>query len=236
MSPGCLEELINAGVNDWGGVSPLTPDHVNPEAPWPHLDKLSLDTKNAGKVLHERLTIYPKFVLNADKWVDSSFEKKILDLTDSGGYPRVDGWSPGEQVSPPAELVKRIYLEPSKISTDIKSILARAKAQEILRDNEIARLFESRGDDFNAVCRQANSLREEVNGSEVSFVVNRNINYTNVCYFKCQFCAFSKGKLSENLRGKPYDLDHNEIARRVTEAWERGGTEVCMQGLSLIHI
>jgi FO synthase len=92
------------------------------------------------------------------------------------------------------------------------------------------RLFAARGPDFDAVCRAADELRQRVNGDEVSYVVTRNINYTNVCYFRCQFCAFSKGKLSENLRGRPYDLDMSEIQRRVEEAWERGATEVCLQG------
>ena len=92
------------------------------------------------------------------------------------------------------------------------------------------RLFPARGDDFNAVVQAADELRQQVCGDTVSFVVNRNINYTNICYFKCQFCAFSKGKLSENLRGRPYDLSHEEIQRRCEEAWSRGATEVCMQG------
>ena len=99
-----------------------------------------------------------------------------------------------------------------------------------LAESEIAELFTARGDDLVAVVSAADALRREVNGDEVTYVVNRNINYTNVCYFKCQFCAFSKGKLSENLRGAPYDLDLDEIARRTAEAWERGATEVCMQG------
>ena len=99
-----------------------------------------------------------------------------------------------------------------------------------LEESHIARLFRARGADFSAVCDLANSLREKTNGETVSYVVNRNINYTNICYFKCQFCAFSKGKLSENLRGKPYDLEAEEIQRRVVEAFERGATEVCMQG------
>ncbi|MEC9223201.1 MAG: 5-amino-6-(D-ribitylamino)uracil--L-tyrosine 4-hydroxyphenyl transferase CofH, partial [Pseudomonadota bacterium] len=93
-----------------------------------------------------------------------------------------------------------------------------------------ARLFESRGNDFSFVTNRADSLRKQVNGDIVSYVVNRNINYTNVCYFKCQFCAFSKGKHSENLRGKPYDISAEEIARRCREAWNRGASEVCMQG------
>jgi FO synthase len=99
-----------------------------------------------------------------------------------------------------------------------------------LAEAEIVRLFQARGDAFAQVCEAADRLRRRVNGDTVSYVVTRNINYTNVCYFRCQFCAFSKGKLSENLRGRPYNLDLTEIRRRVEEAWERGATEVCLQG------
>ncbi len=109
-------------------------------------------------------------------------------------------------------------------------ILDRGAAGESLSEAEIVRLFQARGDAFDAVCEAADRLRRRVNGDTVSYVVTRNINYTNVCYFRCQFCAFSKGKLSENLRGRPYDLDRAEIVRRVEEAWARGATEVCLQG------
>lgn len=230
LSPGSLPALVNAGINDWGGVSPLTPDHVNPEAPWPHLDRLSADTAAAGKHLHERLTIYPQYIRDAARWADPQFHSRLLELTDSTGYPRTDEWTPGEDAQPPATVISQITETPGRISAQITRCLERVKAGELLSDNEIASLFEARGDDFTAVCQAADAIRQQVNGDTVSYVVNRNINYTNVCYFKCQFCAFSKGKLSENLRGKPYDLDHAEIQRRVTEAWERGATEVCMQG------
>jgi FO synthase len=112
----------------------------------------------------------------------------------------------------------------------IAQILQRAQRGDDLREDEVVRLFNARGDDFAAVVHAADALRKAVNGDVVSFVVNRNINYTNVCYFKCQFCAFSKGKLSENLRGRPYDLSLDEIQRRTREGWDRGATEVCMQG------
>ena len=230
LSPGCLPDLIAAGINDWGGVSPLTPDHVNPEAPWPHLDKLAQDSKDAGKHLHERLTIYPQYVRTSTLWVDERFRTPLLQTTDAEGYPRTDDWSPGEEVKPPAEIITAIGMPALRVPGDVQTVVHRATEGEMLREAEIARLFRVRGDEFSAVCRAADELRERVNGGTVSFVVNRNINYTNVCYFKCQFCAFSKGKLSENLRGKPYDLDAGEIQRRVTEAWTRGATEVCMQG------
>ena len=230
LSPGHLPDLIAAGINDWGGVSPLTPDHVNPEAPWPHLDQLTADTAAAGKFLHERLTIYPQYVRAAADWVDPRFITPLLQMTDSDGYPRTDEWSPGEHAAPPAALLRAIDMTPVHIAAEVSAILAKVTRAELLDESDIARLFRVRGDDFAAVCQAADAIRREVNGDTVSFVVNRNINYTNVCYFKCQFCAFSKGKLSENLRGQPYDLDPAEIQRRVTEAWDRGATEVCMQG------
>ena len=112
----------------------------------------------------------------------------------------------------------------------IQAILDRARSGEDLTEAQIATLFGARGADFTAVCSAADQIRRDTNGDTVTYVVNRNINYTNVCYFKCQFCAFSKGKLSENLRGKPYDLELEEVMRRTVEAWQRGATEVCMQG------
>ncbi len=230
LSPGCLPELIAAGINDWGGVSPLTPDHVNPEAPWPHLDTLARDTADAGKHLHERLTVYPQYIRASKPWVNERFLTPLLQMTDADGYPRTDDWSPGEEVAPPAAIVSAIGAPATRVSREMQTILERAAGGGFLEAAEIARLFQARGDEFSAVCNAADALRAQVAGETVSFVVNRNINYTNVCYFKCQFCAFSKGKLSENLRGKPYDLDAGEIQRRVTEAWARGATEVCMQG------
>ena len=230
LSPGRLGALIDAGINDWGGVSPLTPDHVNPEAPWPHLEQLARDTAAAGKHLHERMTIYPAYVRAPSAWVDARFVTPLLRNSDADGYPRTDDWSPGEECAPPAAVVTAVTTPPARISRDVARILAQVDDGMLLADDAIERLFRARGDDFAAVCQAADRLRREVNGEVVSYVVNRIINYTNVCYFKCQFCAFSKGKLSENLRGSPYDLDFDEIQRRVREAWARGATEVCMQG------
>jgi FO synthase len=108
--------------------------------------------------------------------------------------------------------------------------LHRARDGARLEEADVVRLFSARGREADAVCRHADELRLEVNGDRVAYVVNRNINYTNVCYFRCRFCAFSKGRLAENLRGMPYDLDLEEIARRTDEAWRRGATEMCLQG------
>ena len=230
LSPGVLGQIVAAGINDWGGVSPLTPDFVNPEAPWPHLDELARATAGAGKELHERLTIYPRFALAADTWVDAGLRSAVLDRIDGEGLPRTDDWCPGDDTAPPAPALERIGARPGRVSGDVRAILDRAGAGEDLAEAQIVRLIRARGDDFNAVVQAADALRQARNGETVSYVVNRNINYTNICYFKCRFCAFSKGKLAENLRGRPYDLSHEEIQRRTREAWHRGGTEVCMQG------
>ena len=230
LSPGVLPQLVAAGINDWGGVSPLTPDYVNPEAPWPHLQELERETAQAGKTLAQRLTIYPKYILDPASWMDTKFHAPVLDLVDSDGLPREDEWCPGEPVEPPRtelDLIRSTNHEPSEST---RAVVENVQSGKLLTESEIVTLFNARGPDFGYVCNAADDLRAQVNADTVSYVVNRNINYTNICYFKCQFCAFSKGKLSENLRGRPYDLSKEEIQRRVKEAWERGGTEVCMQG------
>ena len=230
LSPGVLPQLISAGINDWGGVSPVTPDFVNPEAPWPHLDNLARETALSGKLLHERLTIYPRYLQDADTWLDKNLRAPLLEQVDASGMPREDDWLTGSSDTAPKatlELLKRPAAKPSK---KLSAVFEKSKNGECLSEADIVALFDARGEDFAAVCQFADELRRKVNGETVSYVVTRNINYTNICYFKCQFCAFSKGKLSENLRGKPYDLDAAEISRRCTEAWDRGATEVCMQG------
>jgi len=231
LSPDVLSQLIDAGINDWGGVSPVTPDHVNPEAPWPRLDALAQATAHAGKELIERLAIYPAYVREMDRWVDAGLRPALLHRVDSDGYPRTDRWSPGMTDFPPAsDLALAAAFREVSPRSEIAAILATAKRGGTLREAEIVQLFRARGKDFAAVCRAADELREEVNGDIVSYVVNRNINYTNICSYRCQFCAFAKGKASENLRGMPYDLPLEEIQRRALEAWQRGATEVCMQG------
>ena len=224
LMPLALEAMIAAGINDWGGVSPVTPDHVNPEAPWPALDRLAERTAAAGKVLVERLAIYPEYALDPSRWLDARLRTPVLRMIDGEGLARPDGWTAGAGTPVP------YAIRPRPAAAAVAPILARAEAGETLQEGEIVRLFQARGDEFDAVCAAADRLRRRVNGDTVSYVVTRNINYTNVCYFRCQFCAFSKGKLSENLRGRPYDLDLGEIQRRSVEAWERGATEVCLQG------
>lgn len=231
LSPGGLKQLVAAGINDWGGVSPVTPDHVNPEAPWPHLRTLEAETRAAGKTLTERLAIYPAYARHAERWVDVKLRGRLYDLIDVDGRLREDSWCPGRADPVPPRAAAAVSAAPSaRIDADVRAILDKALDAKPLAEAEVVRLFQCRGEDFTAVCRAADHLRRTVNGDVVSYVVTRNINYTNICYYKCQFCAFSKGKLSENLRGRPYDLPMEEVAGRVQEAWERGATEVCMQG------
>ena len=229
LSPGVLGTLLDAGINDWGGVSPVTPDHVNPEAPWPHLKNLRAVTREAGKALTARLPIYPRYALDSERWLDSAQHTRVLQRSDALGFAREDRWVSGGTESVPSgargESVRSVI--PNR---GLPSLLSKAADGDELEEAEIVQLFEARGDEVTALCEAADDLRRKMCGDEVTYVVNRNINYTNVCYFKCQFCAFSKGKLSESLRGKPYVLDLEEIARRTEEAWARGATEVCLQG------
>jgi FO synthase len=224
LSPGGHARLIAAGINDWGGVSPVTPDHVNPEAPWPEIEALSRNTEAGGKRLVERLAVYPSYARAAARWLDDGLAPRVRDAIDATGFARDDDWSPGIDMPPPE------ILSTGSVPRSIERIAAAAASGEELAEGEIVELFGARGAAFHAVCEAADALRREVSGETVSYVVTRNINYTNVCYFKCRFCAFSKGRLSANLRGTPYDLATDEIVRRAREAWDRGAVEVCMQG------
>lgn len=216
--------LLAAGINDWGGISPVTADHVNPEAPWPALERLETATRSAGFSLQQRLAIYPSFVAQASHWLDRGIAAKVLRVVDADGVVREDMWTPGALESLPAAPPR------PAIDRRIDALLAKAKTGSRLSETEITTLFRARAGDVDAICAAADELRATASGDVVRYVVNRNINYTNVCSYQCSFCAFSKGKMSEQLRGKPYDLALDEVARRAREAWGRGATEVCMQG------
>jgi FO synthase len=224
LSPALMTDLIRAGINDWGGVSPVTPDHVNPEAPWPAIERLRSATAAAGKTLIERLAIYPSFVQAPERWLDPALRTAVLRASDADGLARNDAWSPGLGGA------RRPARAPAIVSGSVDRIVRRAQAGHRLGEAEVVMLLQARGAEFDAVCAAADDLRRAVNGDTVSYVVNRNINYTNICHHGCRFCAFSKGKLGDTLRGQAYDLDREEIARRAREAWQRGATEVCMQG------
>ncbi len=210
-------ELIAAGINDWGGVSPVTPDHVNPEAPWPAIEELHRITAAQGKELVARLPSYPAYVHEAHTWHHPKIATAVIRASDTDGYARADGWSPG--------LALPLNVLPRSKKFSIKTHNYRGLPEE-----GIARLFTARGDAFHDICAAADELRRNTVGDTVRYVVNRNINYTNICTYRCTFCAFSKGRHSASLRGAAYDLPLEEIERRVAEAWSRGATEVCMQG------
>ncbi|MGH6898357.1 MAG: 5-amino-6-(D-ribitylamino)uracil--L-tyrosine 4-hydroxyphenyl transferase CofH [Geminicoccaceae bacterium] len=230
LNADALDPLLAAGIDDWGGISPVTPDHVNPEAPWPHLETLRRATEAAGKELVARLAIYPRFVRQPERWLAPGMRAPVLDHADAEGYAREDGWIAGAVSEPGATVTAAIGAAIAAPRGELQRILHRARDGRPLAEADVVRLFAARGREAAAICHHADRLREEVNGDRVGYVVNRNINYTNVCYFHCRFCAFSKGRLAENLRGMPYDLDLEEIARRTREAWQRGATEMCLQG------
>jgi FO synthase len=231
LSPDILPRLVAAGINDWGGVSPVTRDHVNPEAPWPHIEELARQTVAAGKVLAQRLTVYPAYISEREKWIDSAVAPYVLRMADAQWLARECNWQAGSAALP-MQSGENIFVHGSDkgVSAQVRSIVTRGRNGERLSAEDITRLFASRGDDLSFVCRAADELRREVNGNTVSYVVTRNINYTNICTYGCKFCAFSKGKTHEDLRGKPYDLTLEEVQRRAREAWSRGATEVCLQG------
>jgi FO synthase len=208
--------LLDAGIDDWGGVSPVTADHVNPEAPWPDVERLREACRSRGLELAPRLPLYPEHVLDLERWADPAVAPAIRRAADAHGLAREDRWAPGEPGSVPF-LVRR---DPAPLG----------HAGEELGEEELVRLFASRDRERERVLASADRLRREVCGDDVTYVVTRNIQYTNVCYFRCGFCAFSKGKLAANLRGPAYLVPDEEIVRRVQEAWERGATEVCLQG------
>ena len=208
--------LLDAGIDDWGGVSPVTVDHVNPEAPWPEVELLREACRSRGLELAPRLPLYPEHVADLDRWADSAVAPAILRAADANGLAREDRWAPGEPVSVPFVVGR----DPAPVDL----------AGDELGEEELVRLFATRGRERERVLAAADALRREVCGDEVTYVVTRNIQYTNVCYFRCGFCAFSKGKLAANLRGPAYLVPEEEIVRRVREAWERGATEVCLQG------
>jgi len=224
LNDGRLADLVAAGINDWGGVSPVTPDHVNPESPWPELDRLKTETRDAGGLLIERLTAYPAYIANRAEWLHPSLERAVLKLADSSGLARNDTWCTGDHTS----VIPPMPMRHNK--PQLGTLIEKATTGDALSQNDIVRLFRAQGDDLHQVTEAANELRQAVSGDVVRYVVNRNINYTNVCTYKCKFCAFSKGKTSENLRGQPYLIDLEEIARRTEEAWQRGATEICLQG------
>jgi FO synthase len=249
--------LLDAGIDDWGGVSPVTADHVNPERPWPALDRLRAVTEDRGFALAPRLTVYPEFVAAPERWLDPGLVFVVGDRADAEGLGRDDpgsvfpertlenakagtgadfvltgvrstAWYSGADADPPVLIPYPGRSAP--VRGRVAEVLDGVRAGQVVGEDEIVTLFAARGPEVAAVAALADELRREAVGDTVTFVRNRNINYTNVCTFKCRFCGFSKGPLSLNLRGTPYLLTLDDIAERAREAWERGATEVCLQG------
>jgi FO synthase len=278
LQPDRLASLVRAGINDWGGVSPVTPDHVNPEAPWPHLDDLARDTEAAGRDLIERLALTPSYAVRPEVWTDSSITTRVRRASDSRGFARPDRWFAGsgaelpkiaarwargtqenakdgplkrnqgnspEAPMPAANLARspaglealtaaadiaRSPASPTTRNSRIAPLIAAARAGHDLSETDIVRLFSVEGRDLDEVIAAADELRHESVGDTVTYVINRNINYTNICLYHCGFCAFSKGRGAADLRGPAYNLELGEVARRTDEAAAAGATEVCLQG------
>ena len=229
LSPAPLPELIGAGINDWGGVSPLTPDYVNPEMPWPEIERLRSESERGGKTLVERLTIYPPYAKSPTEWLDAAMRRPVLEQSDGAALAREDRWRTGRSVELPAGFAASQRRTGPTPTAELLDELMQNGAEHVDRES-LATLFNARGADFRRVCEAADALRAETNGAVATYVVNRNINYTNICGYRCTFCAFSKGTRKHEGAERAYLLDVAEIVRRSLEARERGATEVCLQG------
>ena len=230
LTHGDLTPLLEAGINDWGGVSPLTPDYVNPESPWPHIDDLAKQSARGGKVLQQRLTVYPDYIAAAETWLSPHMKTATLKLADGAGLAREDDWLTGQCDEGPQNFAANPYR--MDISPIIRELLEEVTSYgtDYLNEEQIGALFNARGPDLPAVIDAADQMRRQQVGETLTYVINRNINYTNMCTYRCQFCAFSKGRRREGAADAAYLMDLEEIARRAQEAWDKGATEVCLQG------
>ncbi|MEU8120969.1 bifunctional FO biosynthesis protein CofGH [Spirillospora sp. NPDC049024] len=255
--------MLRAGIDDWGGVSPLTPDHVNPERPWPQIDELAARTAGAGFELRERLTIYPEYVRRGEPWLDPRLAGHVAALADPAtGLAREDAVLEGRPWQEPDggftasgrtdlhteidttgrtadrrddfdevygdwDALRDRMAAPQRFDADVKAALARAERDPAgLSDDEALALLHADGPELDALAALADGLRRDAVGDEVTYVVTRNINFTNVCYTGCRFCAFAQRRTDADA----YTLSLEQVGDRVDEAWEAGATEVCMQG------
>ncbi len=267
LSDDAYPRLLDAGIDDWGGVSPLTPDHVNPENPWPRIERLAEETAARGLNLRERLTIYAEYATKPDPWMAGKMQRPVAALAGEDGLP-TEGrlpepipWQDPDVQWKPREIALtfakahdaglrddalQVYgdfdafeveatrrwaerpRDPRRLAGDIRRALKKATAgrPDDITDDEAVALFEADGEALEAMCAIADDLRRDAVGDEVTYVVNRNINFTNVCYTGCRFCAFAQREVDQ----ESYTLRLEEVADRAQEAWETGATEVCMQG------
>jgi FO synthase len=226
-----IPDILDAGIDDWGGISPVTIDHVNPEAPWPEIAALAEVCARVGRPLVERLTIYPRYATAPEAWLDAKMRFAVAKLADGEGLARDGEWSPGVVEAAPGT-VKAPLGAPRAAGPghSLDRVLARAATGAELSEGEIVQLFSARGAHAEAVVRAADALRAQVKGDLVTYVINRNINYTNICTYRCGFCAFSKTSTKIGTRDTPYMLPPEEVAARAVEAVGNGATEVCLQG------
>ena len=228
LRPGHVQSLIAAGINDLGGISPVTADHVNPEAAWPQIDALRRALDASGFVLAARLPVYPTYVRQHAKWIDPAHQRKLLMPSDGFGLAREDRWFAGSsKVAPPAVPT---HAPAVHTPTEIGHIVSVAQSGQRLSANQVAMLFQARGNDYARVVNAADLMRKEHAGDVVRHVINRNINYTNICAYRCSFCAFSKRTGGNKPTETPYNIGAAEVVQRAREAVAQGGTEVCMQG------
>ena len=250
-------------------ISPVTIDHVNPERPWPAVETLRAATEALGLTLAPRLTVYPEYAADPDRWLDPALRFPVLDRSDAESLGRDDpgatwperhqaaanvgtgaevvqigrrstAWYSGADTPPPTLLHTGSSASPARGApmrtltnrgqSAVGEVLAGVRAGQEPGEVELVTLFGARGPEVADVAGLADELRRDAVGDTVTYVVNRNINYTNVCTFRCTFCGFSKGPLSLNLRGAPYLLSLDDIAERTVQAATRGATEVCLQG------
>ncbi|GAA0216057.1 bifunctional FO biosynthesis protein CofGH [Actinomadura nitritigenes] len=255
--------MLRAGIDDWGGVSPLTPDHVNPERPWPQIDELAERTRESGFELRERLTIYPEYVKRGEPWLDPRLLGHVSALADPAtGLAREDAVVEGRPWQEPDggfeasgrtdlhteidttgrtsdrrddfdevygdwDALKERMAAPERFDADVKAALAAAERDPAgLTDDEALALLHADGPELDALAKLADDLRRDTVGDDVTYVVTRNINFTNVCYTGCRFCAFAQRRTDADA----YTLSLQQVGDRVDEAWEAGATEICMQG------
>ena len=235
LNPGRIAALIGAGLDDWGGISPVTVDHVNPEAPWPEIQGLADQCADLGQVLAERLTAYPRFVIEPDRWLDRAVARRVIALSDATGLAREGTWSPGVAAPAPGRPGDPLGMGAAPKPAVVRHLalercLAAVEAGREPDGQDIAALFAARGEAATDIVAAADALRRQACGETVTYAINRNINYTNICTFSCSFCAFSKTSTKAGTRDRPYVLSDEEVGARALEAWEAGATEVCLQG------
>ena len=227
LNPQHLERLIESGINDFGGISPVTKDFVNPEAPWPEIKKLTSTANLLGQDLRARATLYPAYFKNLALHTSKNVASKLLQKVDSQNLIRSDKWVSGVSTTIP------LYANTS-FKSDIQESIKKIHENSDL--DALQHILTARDRDFKYLMDYADDLKTHVHGHEITCVMNRNINYTNICSFKCNFCAFSKGTGHSDLRGKPYNISHDEIARRTLEAIDRGQLKFVFRVASILNI